>query len=79
VVLALEVLQGDQAQINNEDSNDGAVHGCDEGTGRQELLTAPEEEGCPEENAFEDFVAPAPCAELQENVGGADQHKRQRP
>jgi len=79
VVSASQVLQDDQAQIHNKDGDDGAVHDCEEGTGRKKLLAAPQEEGRPEEDAFEHFVAWSPHAELQENIGGADKHKGQRP
>jgi hypothetical protein len=78
VVSAPQVLEDDQAQIHNKDGDDGAVHDCDQGTGGKELLATPQEEGCAEEDTFEHFIAWTPHAELQENIGSADEDKGQR-
>ena len=52
VVFASEVVGDDEAEVEDKDGDDSAVHGSDQAAGCQELFAAPEQKGRAEEDAL---------------------------
>ena len=72
------MLDEDETEIDDEDGNDEAVQDSNQAGGGQPLFAALQHKGQAEQQALDQFAARSARAELQADVGQADQEERKR-